>query len=88
MFYNQGNDVYSACFPLQGGQGTGGIGAQCTSDNQCLGLYCNMGATGGQCTGPCFTDLDCMAVPGWHCRPQLLITFTGVGDYTTLGCGP
>ncbi len=86
-FYNQGNDVYAACFPLAMGQGSGGIGASCTADTQCLGLYCNMGASGGQCSGPCFTSSDCMAVQGWRCTPQLMISFSA-GNYTVLGCGP
>jgi hypothetical protein len=85
-FYQQGTDVYAACFPLNAGQ-TGGIGAACTADNQCMGLYCNMGTTGGQCTGPCFTNSDCTAVSGWHCTPQLMISFTS-GNFAVLGCGP
>jgi hypothetical protein len=88
QFYEQGGDLYSACFPLQMGQGTGDLGATCSMDLQCLGLYCNTGAQGGQCTGPCFTNADCAAVPGWRCTPQLSIGMLPTGNYNALGCGP
>jgi hypothetical protein len=87
-FNTQGNDVYAACFPLGGGQGMGDVGASCSADPQCLVNYCNMGTTSGQCSGACFTNADCTAVSGWHCTPQLLISFSGVGNYNVLGCGP
>ena len=87
-FYEQGGDVYAACFPFAMGQGTGNLGATCSMDIQCLGYYCNTGSQGGQCTGPCFTDSDCAAVSGWRCTPQLLIGNLPTGNYNALGCGP
>jgi hypothetical protein len=88
QFYEQGGDLYSACFPLQTGEGTGDLGAVCSMDIQCLGLYCNTGTQGGQCTGPCFTNSDCSSVSGWRCTPQLLIGNLPTGNYNALGCGP
>jgi hypothetical protein len=77
----QGSDVYAACFPL-GMYST--FGAPCSNDNQCGSLLC---AT-TNCTGPCFTDMDCSAVSGWHCTPDIPITFMTAGTYSVLSCGP
>jgi len=77
----QGSDVYAACFPL--GM-YGNFGASCSNDNQCASLVCNT----TNCTGPCFSDGDCSAVPNWRCTPSIVIDFMTAGMYSVLSCGP
>jgi hypothetical protein len=74
----EGNDVYSACFPWQPNAGQG---ASCGDDNMCRGAWCDT----GQCTNICFTDADCTVV-GWRCIPQASSLPTG--NYLLLACGP
>jgi hypothetical protein len=74
LFGQQGSDVYLACFPSSG---TGGQGAPCGTNAQCIGNWCN---AEGSCSNPCVTDAECIA--GWHCSPQ------SDGSYQVLACGP
>lgn len=78
----QGNDVYAACFPLEGQQG--GYGASCGGNNDCASLVCNMST----CTAPCFADSDCNGVSGWSCTQDIVYTFSQQGSYSLLSCGP
>ena len=43
-----------------GGTGDGGLGAPCSTSEDCGGgLYCDVELPGGYCTTDCFSDTDC-----------------------------
>jgi hypothetical protein len=73
----QNSDLYFACFPPYG---TGDQGANCSTDDQCLGEWCG---TGSQCTNVCLNNSACTVV-GWQCLPQS--DMLPMGTYNVLAC--
>ncbi len=75
--------IVAACAPPAG---SAAMGTTCDMSTNCKG-FCD--STSMKCTSPCFSDSDCSAVSGWHCRPEVIaLTSQGGGSYGVLACGP
>jgi hypothetical protein len=73
--------IVAACAPPAG---SAAMGTTCDVTTNCKG-FCD--PTSMQCTAPCFSDSDCSAVSGWHCRLEVIsLSSQGGGSYEVLAC--
>jgi len=74
--------IVAACAPPAGNVA---MGTACDMTTNCKG-FCD--PTAMKCTAPCFSDADCSAVSGWHCRLEsIALSSQGGGSYEVLACG-